>query len=116
VKLIVRERETEALRRHLAVAVELVTSSIAFVEVSRAADVAGAPASSVDALFERCELIDVTRSLIADAARLASARLRTLDALHLASALLAAPDELIAYDARLVAAAAEAGLTVVRPA
>jgi predicted nucleic acid-binding protein len=40
---------------------------------------------------------------------------RTLDAIHLASALHVDADELLAYDTRLLAAAAEHGLLVASP-
>ena len=96
--------------------VETATSEIAIVEVARAATIAGASADAVDNLLARCELVDLTTSLLHEAAQLASARLRTLDAIHLASALLIGPDELVAYDARLAETAREAGLKVVQPA
>ena len=72
-----REDETDALRTHLANDVEVLTSSLSIVEVSRAAAVAGAPKTGVTALFERCEFVDVSRGLLMEAAGLASARLRT---------------------------------------
>lgn len=40
---------------------------------------------------------------------------KAVDAIHLASALRIDPDELLAYDRRLVAAAAERGLAVASP-
>lgn len=106
------------LERHLADGPVLATSRIAVVEVPRAAAVAN-PAPEVQGESERllasCMLVDVTDGLLRAAAGLASLSVKTLDAIHLASALRIAPDELVAYDRRLVEAAAERGLAVARP-
>jgi len=67
-------------------------------------------------LLASCMLVDVTDGLLRRAAGLASAAVRTLDAIHLASALRVGADELIAYDRRVIAAAAERGLAVSSPA
>ena len=106
------------LERHLADGPVLATSRIALVEVPRATAVAN-PAPEVRGEAERllasCMLVDITDGLLRAAARLASPSVRTLAAIHLASALRIAPDELVAYDRRLVEAAAERGLAVARP-
>jgi uncharacterized protein len=60
-------------------------------------------------------LIDVTDGLLRSAADLAWASAPTLDAIHLASALRIGADELVAYDRRLVEAAAVRGLAVASP-
>ena len=60
-------------------------------------------------------LVDVTSEVLRSAAGLASARVRTLDAVHLASALRVEPDELVAYDRRLLEAAAEHGIVTSSP-
>lgn len=96
----------------------LATSRIALVEVQRATAIAN-PAPEVQKETKRllayCMLVDVTDQLLSAAAALASATVRTLDAIHLASALRIEADELVAYDRRLLAAAAERGLAVSSP-
>jgi uncharacterized protein len=118
VKLVVEEPESGALRAHLGPEPDLVVSRIAVVEVSRAVRVASpGPEANADAerLLSRCTLVDVTESILRNAVGLASAHLRTLDAIHLASALRAAPDELVSYDARVLEAAAAAGIAARAP-
>jgi predicted nucleic acid-binding protein len=117
VKLIVREAESGALAHHLTRA-RILTSELAVVEVSRAERIAGPTAGRIGTtalLLERLELVAVTRDVLRRAADLASGSVRSLDAVHLATALDVEPDELVAYDGRLLAAAAEAGLTVSSP-
>ena len=60
-------------------------------------------------------LVDVTDGLLRSAAVLTSRSIRTLDAVHLASALRLDPDAVVAYDRRLLEAAAEQGLAVASP-
>jgi uncharacterized protein len=95
-----------------------VTSRIALVEVLRATSIAN-PAPEVrdeaERLLASCLLVDVTDWILRAASGLTSASVRTLDALHLASALRVQPDELIAYDRRLLGAAAEQRLVVSSP-
>jgi predicted nucleic acid-binding protein len=116
VKLVVAEPETRALRAHVA-GRPLGSSEIALVEVVRACKRAGAPTVERAArrLVSGAFLVRVDRALLERAAELTSGRLRSLDAIHLASALHVRPDELIAYDRRLLEAAAGAGLTVSSP-
>ena len=117
-KLVIDEPESGALERHLADRPVLSTSRVALVEVRRATAQAN-PAPEVQGETERllssCLLIDVTDGLLRAAADLASRSVRTLDAIHLASALRINPDELLAYDRRLVEAAAERRLAVASP-
>jgi predicted nucleic acid-binding protein len=119
VKLVIEEPESASLERHLEGGPVLATSRIALVEVLRATALAN-PAPEVKEEAERllasCMLVDATDGLLRTAAGLASAAVRTLDAIHLASALRVDADELVAYDRRLVAAAAERGLAVSSPA
>jgi uncharacterized protein len=118
VKLIVEEPESKALERHLDGEPLLATSRIALVEVLRAtafANPAPEVRSEAERLLASCMLVDVSDGLLRGAAALASASVRTLDAVHLASALKVGPDELIAYDWRLLAAAAEHGLASSSP-
>jgi predicted nucleic acid-binding protein len=61
-------------------------------------------------------VVDLGRPVVERAAVLPPAGLRTLDALHLATALIVGPtDGLVAYDLRLLDAAAAAGLAVQHP-
>jgi predicted nucleic acid-binding protein len=118
VKLIIEEAESEALVRALGDEPLLATSRIALVEVLRATALANpAPEAQSEAerLLASCLLVDVTDGLLRAAARLASRSVRTLDAVHLASALRVDADQIVAYDRRLLSAAAEHGLNVSSP-
>jgi predicted nucleic acid-binding protein len=118
VKLVVEEPESAALERHLEGGPLIATSRIALVEVLRATALAN-PAPEVrrsaEGLLSSCMLVDVSDGLLRSAATLTSATVRTLDAVHLASALRIEPDEVVAYDRRLLGAAAEQGLAVSSP-
>jgi hypothetical protein len=118
VKLIVREPETDALRRYLTSAGPLASSILATVEVSRA--VARALPESTAAMADVFEVVNVLAfdaRIAARAAALRPASLRTLDAIHLATALELAGDlsAFVSYDDRLSAAARDLGLPVVAP-
>ena len=118
VKLVIDEAESDELERHLSRDARLVTSRLATVEVARAVRIANpddAAEEEAATLVASCLLIDVTRGLLAEAARLTSKAIRTLDAIHLATARHADADELVAYDRRLLTAAAELGLRTVAP-
>jgi predicted nucleic acid-binding protein len=96
----------------------VITSRLATVEVPRAVLVANSASDlrrAVDRLLRDCVLVSVSSPLLHDARRLASASLRTLDAIHLASALQVGAAELLAYDARLLDAAGEHGITALSP-
>lgn len=120
VKLIARERESEALTEYLGVDSAIATSVIAAVEVPRAARAAERSDRVTELatrLIESCDLVEldaITRSL---AARAEPDRLRSLDAIHLASALAIRDvlDAFVSYDQRLGDAARAAGLAVVSP-
>ncbi len=88
------------------------------VEVTRAVRLAN-PDESVHSealrLLNSCLLLGVSDLIIRHAARLASARLRTLDAIHLATASHVEPDAVLTYDQRLSEACVGEGLTVVAP-
>lgn len=62
-----------------------------------------------------CMLVDVSDHVLRSAAALASREVRTLDAIHLATALYIDADKLVAYDRRLLDAAAGQGLHVAAP-
>lgn len=119
-KLVICEPETDALHAHLAGSrLELATSRIALVEVTRAVAIA-APrtneaAAEAKTVVEACYLIDVTADVLRTAARMASRALRTLDAIHLASALTIGAETMLVYDRRLAEAGTAAGMHVVAP-
>jgi len=118
VKLVIEEIESAALEHHLTGDHVLATSRVAVVEVSRATALANPSQEvreEVDTLLSSCMLVAVSAQLLRSARKLAGATVRTLDAIHLATALRIEADELLAYDRRLLAAAAEHGLTVASP-
>lgn len=117
-KLVIEEPESAALERHIADGPILATSRIALAEVPRATALANPAQEALEEaerLLASCLLIDVSDGLLRAAALLTSREVRTLDAIHLASALHVAADELVAYDRRLLGAAAERGLVVANP-
>lgn len=117
-KPVIAEPESEKLEAHLAHDAVLTTSRIALVEVSRATALAN-PADGVREetrrLLSACLLVDVSERLLRNAVALTSLEVRTLDAIHLATALYVDVEELVAYDRRLLAAAAAHGLRVASP-
>ena len=118
VKLVVAEPESEALARWLGPEPRIASSEVAISELVRAVRLADARAEVADRARRRLEettLVELSRNLLERAATVGPPRLRTLDAIHLATALAIEPDELVAYDRRLLDAAAEAGLTVASP-
>lgn len=124
-KRVLAEAESAALtswlREHVEAGDALASSSLAWVEVSRA--IRAYEDTRRDVAVE--ELVDVALSgvlekpisseVIALARRLGPPVLRTLDALHLASALLLDADAMVAYDRRLAQAAVGHGLRVLSP-
>lgn len=121
VKLALAERESESLTRWLSDRPNTVrvSSSIIRVEVPRAvwrADPTAVPESYQ--LITRMREIVMTDAVLARAAALRPASIRSIDAIHLASALSIQDilEALVAYDKRLLAAAQEAGLPVASPA
>ena len=118
VKLAVEEIESPALRSFLADHPQRTASEILAVEVPRALGRRlGAVARDALPVLETVVLQDLEPAIIERAARLEPSSLRTLDAIHLASALGMGADleAFVTYDARLAAAARDAGLTVVSP-
>ncbi len=119
-KLIVPEPETARLRRWLAERAELplISSVIVRTEVPRAVfrtDPAAFPRSH--RIVRRVEKIALTDEMLETAASLHPPTLRTLGAIHLASALSIGKDlaTFVAYDKRLLIAAAAAGLQTASP-
>jgi hypothetical protein len=118
VKLVIDERESAGLRRHLTSQPSLATNEIAVVEVLRAvklADPSGAAASEASRMLDEATLVEIDATVLKLAAQVGPPELRTLDAIHLATALELGPDEFVAYDRRLLDAAALAGLSVSSP-
>jgi predicted nucleic acid-binding protein len=119
VKLVLREREEEALRAKLDEWDGYVSSTLLAVEAVRACSRHRSEYArdAREWLFD-VALLPLDDALLDAAASLEPPVLRSLDALHLAAAL-SVRDEigaLFTYDERLAAAAADSGLNVVRPA
>ncbi len=120
IKLFLEEAETLALRKFLDHRIDVVSSSVARVEVQRALRRANADEG---AMFEarryltRVNLRRPSEAIFDRAEALGPASLRTLDAIHLATALefTPPPDRFLCYDERLAAAARLQGLTVIAP-
>jgi predicted nucleic acid-binding protein len=119
VKLVFEEAETPALEAFLIDWPVRVSSSLARIEVMRAARSVGDGLVSRHAnqVLAAITLIAPDAALLADAADLDPISLRALDAIHLATAVALAPDidGIVAYDLRLADAARQAGLTVWAP-
>jgi len=118
VKLVLRERETGALRRFIHGRSPLTSSAVARVEVIRAARQRGPiELRRARLVLARINALRVEDDLIEAVAYLEPLSLRTLDAMHLASAM-AIGDELgvvVTYDVRMRTAAAELGLPLAAP-
>ena len=118
VKLVIAERESHALAEALAPD-RLVSSVVAVVEVLRASRRAGGDVAAERAarVLDRVELVGVSASVTERAASLTPRELRSLDAIQLASALevRAVVSALVAYDERLLQAAAAAELETLSP-
>ena len=119
IKLVFEEKEPDALEAFLRDRPLRVSSSMARVEVMRAARTVGDElvTKHADAVIGAVELIAPDGALLADAARVDPLTLRSLDAVHLATAIALAADleGMVVYDRRLSEAARQAGLTVWAP-
>lgn len=118
-KLLVEEAESAALTACLVTPTgsrQLVASWLLHAELHCAAnrhqDVLDPDAVGV--VLDVVSLIDLSRGDLLTAGTLPG-RLRSNDAIHLAVALRLGADEMITYDDELAAAAASAGVTVLRP-
>ena len=111
----------EALGHHIDDGDPLVSSSLAWIEVSRALRsrldgedhdiVREAIEDALSGIAERPIAADV----VSLARRISQSVLRSLDAIHLATAILVDADALITYDERLAAAARDNNVAVVAP-
>lgn len=117
VKLLLAERESEALREYLQAANTLLTTSrVGIVELRRVGRRSGAGADRADAVAATLAVVEIDEVIEGIAVGL-EPRLRTLDAIHLATALAAEEslESFLCYDERLSAAASDSGLHVVAP-
>lgn len=99
------------LRPHL-------TSVVGELETARVCRRAGVPPEQVEQIRAGLVVVALDDEVLRVAATVESPTLRTLDAVHLATAvsLRGDLDAMITYDARLAAAAQEAGISVQAPA
>jgi predicted nucleic acid-binding protein len=118
VKLVVREPESDALRRHLRRRRVLVSSGLARTEVLRALLPGGEPALAAGRrALARIDIVRVHDRVLNLAATLQPVELRSLDAIHLATALRLGADlsEIVTYDDRMASAARMMGYKVSVP-
>lgn len=118
VKLVNPEPESAALRAHLRRGAPFVSSALARTEVVRAVLHRGeAGVARARAVLERMNLVRVNDRILAIAAELQPATLRSLDAIHLATALDVGGEvgHLVTYDDRMGTAAELLGMRLVAP-
>ena len=117
VKLVVREKESAALRRYVR-GRSLVSSALAGVEVTRAIMPYGARTLRTAREVLSCiEIVRINTKVLSRAATMEPTDLRTLDAIHLATASLFGESlhRFVCYDGRLASAAEAGHWTVVSP-
>ena len=120
VKLVVAEGESQPLKDFLAARAEdsLFSAALARTELIRAVAPNGAQAiADARDLLNRLDTVMLTRQLLDDAGVLQPLSLRSLDAIHLTAARRAgdALRAVITYDARMLSAAADLGISTVSP-
>lgn len=118
VKLVVREPESTALRRHLSRRQPLVSSALARTEVARALLPSGPEAlARGEEVLRRIQLLRVNDRVLTDAGQLEPPELRSLDAIHLASVrqLGVSVRQIVTYDERMADAGTAAGWLVAAP-
>jgi predicted nucleic acid-binding protein len=120
VKLVVKEKESAALRRFLGehTSDRLVTSALARTEVVRAVRAGGAAVVARARLqLSRIDQVALAADLLDRAATLDPDTLRTLDAVHLSAALVVGGElqAIVTYDNRMAEASRALGLTVEAP-
>jgi len=123
-KFVKLEKESQALRSwrvQLQPEVELVTSQLATLEITRTLLRAGVDHERVPYVVGQAlrglYLVDVTSTVLTRARLYGLRKLGSLDAIHLATADPFVPEltGLVTYDAELAAAAAEFGIAVIAP-
>ncbi|GAA1939362.1 type II toxin-antitoxin system VapC family toxin [Microbacterium aoyamense] len=119
VKLMAEEKESDALAHALEQAAETGTAirsaALLETELRRAANRLSLSQEAVTVILEGIDLVDMPRSVFAEAGLVVGANLRSLDALHVVTALRCGPTTFISYDARQIEAARAAGLAVASP-
>lgn len=120
VKLVVAEDESQALKNFLRADADdsLFTAALARTELIRAVAPNGSQAiADARDLLNRLDTVTLTRQLLDDASTLPPLRLRSLDAIHLAAAQRAGDSlrAVVAYDARMLAAASDLGISTASP-
>ncbi len=117
-KLAVEEKESHHLAGYLqGLAAEghhLVGSMLLYTELHCAGHRHGIPSGLITAVLGGLNLVDLARSDLMYAAALPGG-LRSADAIHLATAIRLQSGLLVAYDGGLLAAAVDAGLSVIAP-
>ena len=113
-KLVVEESESSAAAEYLSTTAgqgdKLAASMLLYTELHCAAHRRGIPSQLVNDVLGGINLLDLARSDLMYAAALPGG-LRSADAIHLAAAIRVQADVMVAYDAELLAAAVDAGLT-----
>ncbi len=119
VKMVVREPESEALRRYVRRRRPLVSSALARTEVNRAVLPLGEPAlRRAREVLRRIELVRINNQVLSTASVMEPVDLRTLDAIHLATAAIleSTLSVFISYDERMTEAARTYEWPVTAPA
>lgn len=119
-KLVVTEAESDALRARFSAlragGDQVVSCQLLVTEAHRAAErIAALDHASVAKALGQVALVDLEAERFTEAGILGGENLRSLDALHIASALDLGCDLVIAYDQRVLEAAATTGLAVECP-
>jgi predicted nucleic acid-binding protein len=120
VKLVVAEDESQALKHYLGAHADdsLFSAALARTELIRAVAPDGAQAiADARHLLSGLDTVTLTRQLLDDGGTLLPLRLRSLDAIHLAAAQRAGDSlrAVITYDARMLSAAADLGISTASP-
>ena len=117
VKLVVPERESDALVALIDDQPEVVSSALAWAEVVRAVVRTGRSASQAERVIERIPMVPIDDAILRTAAELPPVTLPALDSIHLATALTLKDDleAIVTYDARLADAATKAELRTLSP-
>jgi predicted nucleic acid-binding protein len=120
VKLVVAEDESQSLQSFLGARADdsLFSAALARTELIRAVAPNGAQAiADARDLLDRLDIVMLTRGLLDDAGILLPLRLRSLDAIHLVAAQRAGDTlrAVITYDARMLSAAADLGISTASP-
>jgi predicted nucleic acid-binding protein len=120
VKLVVAEDESQSLQSFLSARADdsLFSAALARTELIRAVAPNGAQAiADARDLLNSLDTVMLTRQLLDDAGTLLPLRLRSLDAIHLVAAQRAGNTlhAVITYDARMLSAAADLGISTASP-